>query len=355
MEWNRAELLHSLKLVQPALGKPQSDVFENIWFLDGSLLACNDEIGLTTTGNEDGTTGGVNGERLIKLLQNCSAETVTLTNGRGGLHITADRSKVLLHTDDGDPPLVWPQVEEGTPQVEVGDAFVTACTLAKLIIDPHANAWQARGMAVVCDGAGVTLYATDRRSAMRTRLGPQPDMHMASQWMLTQPFIEQIIKRAPGWLSLADTYALFHSNRVGLWGRYVDDDEKKQRKQRKQADFDAAFRNRWPPELVPLPDGFRQSVLRAGALAEREAKMTLCTMHIDGVMTISSHSGPGEIEDELEFDHPEVGPLLFDQTLIERLPESVHKHLTQIGVTAKALTFASDDGSIAYMNATHDG
>lgn len=345
MIWDRGELLGLLKLVQPALGKPQAgaaSIFENVWITDVGLLACNDAIGMLAMGRDDAPVGGVHGERLIRLLSNSNAKDVKLSDGDGRLHVEAGSFKAHLAIDTGDPPLVWPQVEDGMPQVEVDAAFVAACRMAKVIVDTHGNSVQARGLTLIIDDAGLALYATDRVGLMVADLGQPPDMGPErTEVALSMPFVEQMIKRAPGWLTLGNDFCLFDTDQVSVRGRYLALDREPPLR------FEAKLRTVLPAIMAPLPDGFHAALVRAGALAEKEGRLVRLTV-ADNVLSFDSRSGVGSFNDTLlgRFEHPPIH-VLFDQKRTERV--TARFGLTHLGINKHALTFTNDDESLSYV------
>ena len=351
MEWERVELLRLLRLVQPALGKPAAGMlaaaFENIWLTPFGMLACNDIIGMAVVGKEDGPVGGVNGARLIKLLHNFSAKTVTLSNGAGNLVVEAEGFTAALPVDASDPPLVWPQVADGTPMLEVDARFVTACKLAKLIVDPLAGgSVQARGLTLGIDASGLALAATDRNTLMIADIGNHPDMDGGKRPLtvaLSLPFVTQLIKLAPGWLTLAKDYCLFETDRVGLLGRYVQLDDP-------PLDFYASTDGKLPQTMAPLPAGFHKAVARAGTLTARGSKLQLVRLRVGGEkMYLDSTSSSGVVGDVLAFAHPPV-EALFSQKEVARAAGDFG--FTQLGVTAELLLFESADQKLVYAVAT---
>lgn len=341
--YDRAALLNKLKLVQPAIAKPNAaqvaSTFENVWLTDYGLLASNDVIAMATPLDETVTVGGVHGGKLIGLISNCDAEIVRFGDGDGHLRVNGG-FKATLAVDRGDPPFVWPQPDEGSVPIMVDKDMAKALKFCVDIADPSSWSIAARGVTVIQGGGGLLLYATDRKCLLRFVYSDCGDYRLA---LLTIPFVEQVVKLAPGMLWLQDGYAMFEGDAGGVWGRLLHDP--------KQPDFEDLRTRLMPKYSTELPDGFGNAVLRAGLMATAEAKgvpvrLTIASSHLQ----LFADSASGELFDTLPFDHPPMS-MRFDQKQVLRMLDHGFTHL---GVSNKSMLFTSSGADAEYLIAAYD-
>jgi hypothetical protein len=342
--YDRAALLGKLKLVQPAIAKPAvaaiAPIFENIWLTDYGLLASNDVIAMATPLDATATVGGVHGGKLIGLINNCDSEVVRLSPVNGHLRVHGG-FKASLAVDHGDPPFVWPQINDRRMQpIMVDGELAAALKLALAIADPTSSSAQARGVTLQRDHSGLTIWSSDRSSLLCVSF-PHSAIDVAQSVTMTIPFVEQVIRLAPGMLWLENNFTLFESDEAGLWGRVLYD--------KTPLDYAGVLASRRPSELSELPEGFDKAIIRAGLMAAPVATRVPVRLTIaNSYMALDASSASGDLFDTLPFDHPPLS-VRFDQKLVMRI---LGKGFTHLGVTSRGLLFSGE--AYSYLIASHD-
>ena len=350
--YDRVALLAKLKQIAPALGDtPLMPQMQQAWFTDIGLLATNGQIALVTGFPDPPPNMGVNGVSLLKLLATARTDQVQFdVLDNGALSINAQEFSAVLHTSDGEPPFRWPSSEAELPAVWIDENLSEALKRTEQVVNPTSPNVQARGVTLVRDDAGLTLYATDSKSLLRQAFEGEEVEGAPLQAVMTMACVKEMIRLAPGWLQIDEKegYALFSNdaNDISLWGRLIQPGD--------WIDFEHSRKTRLPKEHYPIPDGFATVIERAGILTPKtEDKRKPCSLQLDGDnMHIISIGPAGTVTSTLPFPHSKM-TVSFDQLTMGRfLGKKYDGMLEELGASKDACHMVNSDGSISYLMAS---
>jgi hypothetical protein len=163
----RGLLLAVLEAASPALGTTRNLVpgLSHFWFDRENVTAFNDVLGIRVTFESD-FTGGVEGERLLGLLKNSTANNVTLearTRGRNPvLNVELGTTGVLLPMRPVAELLFHEKFPDDSRVFAVGSEFIDALKLTMLSCVAKKLASPAeRGVTLIQKGVALDAFSTD--------------------------------------------------------------------------------------------------------------------------------------------------------------------------------------------------
>jgi len=300
---NRKELLSTLTLVSRALASDNllPPIFRCFCFTGGNVYASNDQLAIMAP-CPDGETFAVNGQTLLGLLENSSADEVEFTLVEQNCLIKAGRSRFKLPYFPKSEylfaePKEKPLGEFAIRQIEVGG--LTAC-LNTVSRDNTAPAL----MGVFLHGPQHMLYSCDGDALTRFDLGKK-QTHPAVA-LLPTAFCETVLKIiaevgtenssleiSNSWVKAVleqgyVCYARLTANPTPL--DHAGELKKSMRK---------------PPSWVPVPDELNAALSRARVVADPETAPTFFKVE-QGKLRINTLTSNGEVKDVVNLKHPDT-------------------------------------------------
>lgn len=319
MKINRAALLSALKFASPALAGDKNAVEElsHFWF-DGKYLSAYDDLIGVRLEFPTEFTGGVRGDKLVGVLENSRALTVTLEpEDDGNLVLKAGSAIITLALRPIEDWFWTPQLpdEDG---YRVDKDFLSAISLALMsvgstkIMNP-----EQRGVTVIEQDGDVDFYSTDSLAISWMRV-PSNNGRVLGQGMsrciLPTQFCELFTKTMKaGAQVIFDESAVYAFDTVKL-GTEKNEQEAQMMLFSKLVDDE----NPLPFERVVqdyisakgsflIPKRLRMSVDRALVMLESGQATDLSVK--DGSLLLYAKTDHGIVDDELElekFNHPDI-------------------------------------------------
>jgi DNA polymerase III sliding clamp (beta) subunit (PCNA family) len=310
----RRELVRILELTQPAIaGNGLVPVFGCFMFKKGAIIAFNgDTLAIEANfGNE--MAFATEGKVLLGLLQNCGAETVSMTVDKCDVSIRAGKTKAVVPYIPEDE-FLWDEPEsewlcscDCTSELFKG---IEVC----LTTTSRNNAMPAiMGITFIVNGNKTILYSTDgdaitRYSGVRGK--------GSGSFTVPNAFCEALLKiwieteAVSGKLEFSGDWAKATLNTgFTIYGRVTTAPLDHEAEIHNVLDKDAKF--------VSLPEGLSEALARARVLADDESKPTLFTVY-NGKLDLLTESKLGEAREELIMKgHPDIEAMVHAE-LVER-------------------------------------
>ena len=338
MKINRAELLALLKLAEPALAGSKNPVQEMccLWFSGSHLSAYNDLLGVEVVLKTE-FTGGINGEKLIALLDRSHVKEVDIETDGEEVLLKIGRARIKLARRPIEDWFWHPEVPV-EPGFLITKGFHEGVELALMSVGaPTVENAEQRGVTAVQNGEAVDLYSTDGVSlswahvvALDTAIGPA-----GSRVILPTPFCERLAALKSDAELRFDENAVYCLTSIDLtnrkqkdevrkayemlvFSRLVDDDDP-------VSFVDVVGKHASNDDGVEVPAQLKQCIERAMVLLTEQP---LEVEVEDGNLYLFADAPPyGEVDDVLKFPaHPNVKAKL-DAALLHRAldgRETVH-------------------------------
>jgi DNA polymerase III sliding clamp (beta) subunit (PCNA family) len=324
---NRTELVEKLELVSPALSSIDLvPVLTHFWFTNGSLLAYNDQIGISTKLTTN-FVGAVPGDTLKSLLTVSKAKEVEFfvekdAEGKklpeGQLLIKAASSKLKLPFLPEEQTKIF-EMPKPNPKAALPvdiKAFLEAIDACMRSLKEDTSMPDSLGITLAIEKDHINLYATN--DATISFASVKVKGQEQSRVVISGNFCRQMtaLSKLDGnkHIEIHDDYSLFVCGNNILFGKLVE--------VQRPLDFDSVLEQSFPKELrsklVSIPSKMQLILDRAVIITESktERSKTLITVK-DGIAKFFSQSDKGEVRDSVQVEEPQpdveisVDPRLF--------------------------------------------
>lgn len=223
---SRKELLSNIRLVAPALGKGDLlPALANLWFQNGSVLAYDDIVAISTACKLD-IEGGLDGTKVPAILERSGKvdHKLTFTIFKQEVQIKVGRARLTSPImEAGRVPFVMPEPEG--PWLQFVDREQLAKALAHCLQfvghDVQRPEWY--GVVLEADQKELYIYTGDAQITVEALVALKEPAKF--RIILPKKFCEQIVAHPHAHLEIHETYALLSSNKVRVWGRPMINDE----------------------------------------------------------------------------------------------------------------------------------
>lgn len=290
---NRAELVKTLELVQPALATNNMvPIFQCFTFNNGTVSAYDDAIAIIGP-TECEEVCGIHGKTLLGLLSNSRAEEVTLSLDKTTATLKMGKSTSKLPYDPREnyifeepEPVRWPY------KLDLSASFFEALELCLETVSKDTTQDALRGVTIEngemysCDGDAVTRI--ELSAGVETRI------------LLPTAFCDAITKL---WSALTMTHGQLRFDNEWVYADFQDWSVYGRLLEIKDPiDFENAIKQsikkKIPTQLIP--DGFDDALARAMVMTETQSQKTTVTLE-KNKMRLFTETHMGEISDTLLF------------------------------------------------------
>ena len=295
---NRATLVETLELVQPALAEPNSPVpmFQNLIFEGGQVYAYNDNLGILGPCDDQGVFA-VHGKTLIGVLKNSRAEEVTFELDGNDLKVKAGKTtaKMPIFKKEEflfeEPPAKYPA------KVPLNEKSIMGIDVCLTTVSRDQSLPALMGVTLTHDGKKARLYSCDGDAITRYGL---TDTTVKKEGTFTIPtsFCEALIRTsqkagiADGILEISDEWAKATLGDFTIYGRMIQNDNPLDHAKL------IADSMKQKPSYVPLPKGMDDALSRARVVSDPESAPTKLTVK-DGKLIMLTETHMGVVRDSM--------------------------------------------------------
>ena len=301
----RTDLMHALKVVQPALGDNDLvQVFTHFMFTPLTIEASSDALAIThrVDGLDIEAPFALHGKTLLGLLDNSNADDVSLALGKThDCIVKAGRSQFklpFLTEQDFIFEVPTSSKGHGCTQITVNESFIKGITSCLITASRDEATAAIRGVTVKLDDDALVLYSCDGDAI--TRYFPETDVNdVFGEWLFPLSFCETLVRTyealncKEGHLEISkDWISVALDDTTGIYGRYSENSEglNHEEKINETMSMDTSF--------VGVPDDFEGALQRASVLARRESKPTILKV-TKGKLNVHTESSMGVADDDM--------------------------------------------------------
>lgn len=307
---DRKQLLDALSVVRPALATASLiPSLTHLMFRDGEILAFNDQIGISAPCGAD-FTGCVPGVTLLGVLSASKAKDVEFISGEDEVAIKAGGARVKLGVMPvGSFLFAMPTPPDGVRGVVVDESFIDGLRGCLRSVSPDTS---------VPDQLGVTIIPAKGKSSLFSINGisissAAAEVGLRKRCVLPAAFCEQVVRLAAGdrkaKMYVDDIGALLTlSSGVRVFAKLVEVP--------RPLDFVAKFTEIVPGNFdeaaIEVPVALRLAVERALVVSDPGGERSYSSVTVkDGVLTLLTKSGRGEVRDRIKVaGHSDVSVLV---------------------------------------------
>lgn len=307
---NRKELLDALAVVRPALASTSLiQVLTHLCFSESEVLAYNDQVGISAP-LRAGFSGAVPGGTLLSILGASKAKEVELAAGEAELQVRAGGARIKLPLLPPDAFLFeMPDGKAGAVLPAGGKELIAALRGCLRSTSPDTSVPDQLGVTLIPKKKSIDMYSVNGATMSRASVALAGDQRLRGRVIVKSEFCEQLVRLAAGdkkaELVIADDHALLRTAAgVRVFGKLVDVS--------KPLDFEAQFAEIVPADLdaisADVPAALKFALERALVIADPSGERVYSQLSVkDGVLTLKTKSGRGEIVDRLKLPrHPDV-------------------------------------------------
>lgn len=334
----RVDILRKLEVIAPALANTDLiPILKCFWFTGSTVLAYNDQIGLSIPFKSD-LRGAIPGSLLMSLLKASRAENIEMSQEGTSLKVKAASARfklTVMSSDDFVFKMPKPS-DGGTVPKDSRKELLAGIDVCLRSVSNDTSVPDQLGVTLIPSDKSLLLFSTNNATLSHARIDVKGKLG-SFRAILPTSFCEQLLritKDSSFQLEINKEYALASTtDGVLLFGRLIEADQ--------PLDFPALLEHHLPKGMkgfVPIPSKMELVLERAAIITESEKLPTQISVGEDGKMMFLSQSKTyGEVSDVIMFEghHPRV------QAKVEaKLLRAGYGHFESILVTDRCAIMA---------------
>lgn len=318
MELDRKVFLHALETAEPAVStKDLLPALQQIQFTGSVVRACDGTIGIEAPLKTD-FAGGVPGAVLIGFVRSLDSDTVKVTVDETTLTLASKSSRVKLPLEAA-ANLVWPfppSNAEPEGKLTLDATWREALGFMMHSVTNNSTDDERRGVTFQPSKKYLNLYSTDGQTLSWAQM---PLGHWQAERICAPgDFVKELLRLMPeGSMLYARDVSIEAEGAEGvrLYSRLFQVEN--------GAQFGKVVQSNFPDqELLPLPEGFKEALLRAELLKDSKEGVSCKFTFVDkDLLVLEAESSLGDFKEELYLssDHPLLAVILKPEPVLRGL------------------------------------